>query len=533
MDFDSALAYFESIGLMVTPGGAILHGKFRYGCIKQTQLIPEEGEPIELEAIKDFTNIDEGVSGLTIGVEFEDDSLFLPRTDVKTRSYSALKRNPQGGFLMPSDIDELRNAWSLVFPDFKSKCWLEETSGFIMLDGSLIGEEGVCEITDRRLTRIVGYVQTKLKALGCTGISPGKEMIRDVFEAEADCNHRNAFLNMMKEKIWDGMPRLDDIFIEVLGGKMPDLTDEESELVLKEVARCWFIGGVARQYNPIQLDIIPILIGDQGIRKSSAVKWMAVKDEFHRAPLNMKEKEFVEQTKGGLVIELAEMFALKGQNSNYLKGFISRSSDVLRMAYDRYSTVNKRHFIMIGTTNEYEFLDDPTGNRRFFPFEVSRDRALISFGPQGFWSDEAKHYIQQVWAEAFARYISKENWTPSAEAIALAKKSQESSRTGMSEFNLLNDYVNELFPKENDKVCKEDLRRILSENAVAYGKDADAIVNIWWKTPNPEWEPQRNQRLKRENRRPWVPEKGTMQKCKRRIHEPGYKPPAVEKVLGQ
>ena len=34
---------------------------------------------------------------------------------------------------------------------------------------------------------------------------------------------------------------------ESFGARMPDLSEEDSETVLKDVYRCWFLGAVARQ----------------------------------------------------------------------------------------------------------------------------------------------------------------------------------------------------------------------------------------------------------------------------------------------
>ncbi|CDF30488.1 unknown [Methanoculleus sp. CAG:1088] len=51
---------------------------------------------------------------------------------------------------------------------------------------------------------------------------------------------------------------------------------------------------------------------------------------------------------------------------------------------------------MIGTSNDSEMLTDPTGNRRYFPFDVSPERSRVGFGPGGFRNKDAKHYIRQV-----------------------------------------------------------------------------------------------------------------------------------------
>lgn len=126
-----------------------------------------------------------------------------------------------------------------------------------MVDLSLIGEKGFKSLDDPMITRIATYVQDQLKKLGCKGKQPGKDVIRDVLIAQAELNSRNAFLDMMRSKFWDEQPRLDRLFIDVFGARMRGLNDKESEEVLKDVCKCWFLGAVARQHKAIQLDITP------------------------------------------------------------------------------------------------------------------------------------------------------------------------------------------------------------------------------------------------------------------------------------
>ncbi len=385
-------------------GGYLFNGKYRYGRIGANALFPENEQiGIALNEIDHPEAIDEGSFGLRLNIVKTDGTkLSLSREELPNTSFYGLKADLDGqGYVMPYSIADLMDAWNLVFPDFRSKCWLEITTNYIMVDTSLIGEKGVRSLDDSMLIRIAGFVQNRLKMLGCRGKQPGKDVIGDVFISQANLNRRNAFLEMMKSRMWDFKPRMDRLFIDVFGAKMPDLPEEESEQVLMDVCRCWFLGAVARQHSAIQLDIIPIMIGLTNIRKSSAVKWIATCDDFYRDPLDISDKRVLADTKGVLIVELAEMKATKGMDNNYLKGFLSRSTDYIRLPYDRCASENVRRFVIIGTTNESEFLSDPTGNRRYFPFEVSPERAIIGFGESGFRSQDAKEYILQVWAEAY------------------------------------------------------------------------------------------------------------------------------------
>ena len=518
--------------------GYVFCGKYRYGRIFEEAFVPEGNSviPIPWEDIKTFTSSDQGSSGQYLNVIRSDDSSTeLKRSELpQINGYSGLKPNPNGqGFLMPYSISDLMNAWRFVFPEFKAQCWKEITTNYIMVNLSLIGETGLKSLDDPMITRIVAYVQDQLQRIGCKGKQPGKDVIRDVLIAQAELNSKNAFIDMMRTKSWDKQPRLDRLFIDVFGAKMRGLSDEESEEVLKDVCKCWFLGAVARQHKAIQLDIIPIMIGATGTRKSSAVRWMATCDDFYRDPLDISEKRFVEDTKGGLVVELAEMKATKGMDNDYLKGFISRSSDHIRLPYDRCASENIRRFVIIGTTNEAEFLSDPTGNRRYFPFEVDPGRSIVGFGEGGFRSDEAKKYILQVWAEAYHRFMSKEKWDLNPRTVQLAKVAQEASTINNPNVDILSELLDDLYPMPGDRVCRKDLEYLLSSNSVAYGEEAAIAANLWMRTPHPEWSGIAAMRINADGHRQWLTKASTTQRCWERIQTPGYKAPAPTHMLGE
>jgi len=517
--------------------GYVFNGKFRYGRILEDVFVPEGNSeiPIPWKDIAEFTESDQGSFGhcLTL-VKTDGKQIELYRSELPEKNgYSGLKPNPNGeGFLMPYSISDLMDAWRFVFPEFRAKCWKEITTNYIMVDLSLIGEQGFKSLDDPMITRIAAYVQNQLKKLGCKGKQPGKDVIRDVLIAQAELNSRNAFLDMMRTEFWDKQPRLDRLFIDVFGASMRGLSEEDSEAVLKDVCKCWFLGAVARQHRAIQLDIIPIMIGATGTRKSSAVRWMATCDNFYRDPLDISEKRFVEDTKGGLIIELAEMKATKGMDNDYLKGFISRASDHIRLPYDRCASENIRRFVIIGTTNEAEFLSDPTGNRRYFPFMANPEKATVRFGEGGFRSDKAKKYIIQVWAEAYHRFMSKEGWDLDPKTIQMAKVSQEASTINNPNVDLLSELVDELYPLPGVKLCRKDLEFILSSNAGIYGDEAIKAADLWMRSPHPGWSSISSMRIHSEGRE-WLKQASTTQRCRKRLQPVGYKAPPPTHMLGE
>ncbi len=526
-----AIELFERHGAKVV-NGQILAGSSRHGRIGYADILLEDGGSLPLGSLANLTSKEEGKDRIILKAHLKDGTVLeLPRSEYKEpRRFCSLMYGKDGEPLMPNDVSSLEDAWGIVFPDFKVYCWYEETVGGVMVDTSMIGGSGVKALSDTLVVKITGHVQRRLRDMGCVGRAPSQDLVRAVLTSMAEDNRRNAFVEAMRGDIWDRRPRLDRLFIDVFGRRMPGLDDAESEEALSEVCRCWFLGGVARQYGPVQLDILPVMIGLTNIRKTSAVKWMAMEERYYQSALDLTEKAFVEGSKGKLVIELSEMNGTKGQNNAFLKGFLSRSSDNLRMAYDRFATENVRRFVMIGTTNEWEMLTDPTGNRRYFPFEVDPERATVGFG--GFETDEGRRYIRQVWSEAYQRYHAGEGYRLSPRAFELCKRAQEAAVINNPDVDLLSQLVDEQRPLPGDKVCINDLTEMMMENFGSYECDARRAACIWWKIPHPDWGPSKQDRLPSEGRK-WAKERSTSQKCRERIHPPGYVPPSSAKVLGE
>lgn len=90
---------------------------------------------------------------------------------------------------------------------------------------------------------------------------------------------------------------------------------------------------------------------------------------------------------------------MKGAALEAVKAFITRQADEYRMPYARHVESRPRRFVMVGTTNAREFLNDLTGNRRFLPIRCGEHTPDMSL-----FSSEASHCFAQTWAEAYEGY---------------------------------------------------------------------------------------------------------------------------------
>ena len=155
------------------------------------------------------------------------------------------------------------------------------------------------------------------------------------------------------------------------------------------------IAAVRRVRQPgIKFDEMLVLESDQGKDKSTALKVLAIRDEWFSddLPLNANTQRVIEAIAGKWIVEAGELKGMKKGDVAHLKGFLSRTHDNARLAYDRRATEFPRQCVIVGTTNDAQYLRDTTGNRRFWPVKVDR-----------FDMDALRRDRDQIWAEAAAR----------------------------------------------------------------------------------------------------------------------------------
>jgi len=94
-----------------------------------------------------------------------------------------------------------------------------------------------------------------------------------------------------------------------------------------------------------------------------------------------------------------------------VKTFASRQEDKARPAYAHRVAVRKRTCVFLGTTNSEEYLQDQTGNRRFWPVPI------IKVDIEAVRRDRDQLWAEAVVAEATGEplYLPEELW-PDAEA---------------------------------------------------------------------------------------------------------------------
>ena len=102
--------------------------------------------------------------------------------------------------------------------------------------------------------------------------------------------------------------------------------------------------------------------------------------------------------RGIWIAELGEMLAFKrSSTAESYKLFLTKVDDRGRLPYAKLVESHPRACVFIGTTNDFYFLTDRTGSRRFLPvFVTNRIKKYIQ--------DEPIAVIRQLWAQALHEY---------------------------------------------------------------------------------------------------------------------------------
>lgn len=177
--------------------------------------------------------------------------------------------------------------------------------------------------------------------------------------------------NVVKEYFesleWDGKQRLDTLLIDYLGA--------EDSTYTKQVTRKSLTAVVARAITEkaIKFDNMVILTGPQGIGKSTILNKLAG-EWFTDNIVDFNSKDTLLLLQNCIIVEVPELQGFNKADSNRLKQFLGQKTDKYRAPYERREEEHPRHCVFFGTTNDDEFLRDSTGNRRYWPVEVRKDK---------------------------------------------------------------------------------------------------------------------------------------------------------------
>lgn len=229
--------------------------------------------------------------------------------------------------------------------------------------------------------------------------------------AIADRRAVNPVTDYLRALEWDGRSRF---------GAVMDAFDTEDQEILLIAMRIFLIQACAAadhaseaalqnsNYVP-SFESVIVFLSEQGRGKTKGFKRFIPEQlrRYHKegVELDPRNKDSVKKAMSGWIMELGELDGtFRKSDIAALKALLSSGIDELRMPYARTASKFQRRTVFIGTVNEEQFLADGTGNRRFLP--IRTDHVRVN------WSAAE---IDQLWAEAWSRYVGGEQWWPTEE----------------------------------------------------------------------------------------------------------------------
>jgi hypothetical protein len=298
-------------------------------------------------------------------------------TALKKRTVRAAREGDQPGLLPPRRtfsalLDLMRTDARLVDGALE---W-NDMQGMPTIDKKPLLDSEIARIRERIERNI--WVEGKPLEFPFDWIERAVEMV-------AEESRYNPVVSYLKGVKWDGTPRIDAVLEEVIG-------NEEPSPIERLMVRRWFVGTAARALEPgCQMDNALILYGAQGERKTSLFRVLGG-EWFSDDQVDIKDKDALMLMQAIWILEWGELDVLKGRELSAVKGFLTKKADTFRPPYGRRLVKGLRHCVIVGTTNEDDFLIDTTGNRRFW---------VVRAGTVNI--DKAEHWRDQLWAEAVYR----------------------------------------------------------------------------------------------------------------------------------
>lgn len=288
----------------------------------------------------------------------------------------------------------------------------------------------------------------------------------DIHAATHAFNDVQNFLNGLE---WDGVPRLDTLFIDYLGAQ-----DTEYN---RAVCRKAFTAAVARAMTPgCKYDTMLILCGAQGIGKSTILDKMS-KGWFNDSISTFEGKDASELLQGVWLVEIGELDAFRRSDVSRIKQFLSLRADRYRAAYGRNVKELPRCCIFFGTCNQIDFLQDTTGNRRFWPVDVG-----IIPQTKNVWRD-LDDEINQLWAEAKVRWQAGEALYLTGDVELQAREKQEEHREASVREGLIQEFVSKQVPDDWAKWSIDRRRDFWAQTThgdiTLVDRDRITAVEVW------------------------------------------------------
>jgi len=276
----------------------------------------------------------------------------------------------------------------------------------------------------------------------------GMAALEDVWTAEAYRNTYHPIREYLEGLTYNGEHNIKELarhFIDEYGAAYDWL-------------KAWLVGAVSKVYAQGQNPML-VLSGPQNVGKSYFARWLCspIPNRFVESNIEPENKDHQLQLIRKWVWEVGELGnTMRRADRDALKFFLTTETVTVRKPYGRNDIVKPALASFIGTiNNEYGFLSDSTGNRRF----------LIMALKSIMWSYSKKVDINQVWAEAYDYYKAGDRGKLLKDELALAKNINAQFEIEEPIEDMLQQYF-ELDPEQDWFLPTNEILDILEDNGL-------------------------------------------------------------------
>ena len=274
------------------------------------------------------------------------------------------------------------------------------------------------------------------------GLSKTKEVktvnIRQVMESDFSPDYHPFRYYLEHLPPWDGQDYLMELAMSVqVKGEVTE------QLLFAQYLKKWLVGMVAGWVDEkVVNNVILVLIGEQGSYKTTWFAHLLPPElrTYFRIKTNssrMTKDDLLVLSEYGLVC-YEELDTMRPSELNQLKAAVTMPSVDERRPYGHF-TEHRRHIASFcGTGNNVQFLSDPTGNRRWLPFEIDSIDA-----PQ----DHPLNY-EGIYSQAYALYQQGFRFWFSREEILRLAEHNRQFETPRLEDELVQLYFRQPSPNE-------------------------------------------------------------------------------------
>ena len=231
-----------------------------------------------------------------------------------------------------------------------------------------------------------------------------RQQVIDAYGFQREVDPFEGWLSSLPD--WDGVKRLDTLLKSVF-----EVRDGQDQALVEWISGAVLTTAVWRCMEPgHKQDVVPVLIGGQGIGKSTFLRALLPdgRDEWFGDGMSLSsdDKARVEATQGRVIVEISEMTGATRADLEQIKAYLSRRDDGgVRLSYRSDPESMPRRFALAATSNDRSCLpSDASGLRRFAPVDLDAKIINGKRQPASFVRNWIADDRFQLWAEARARY---------------------------------------------------------------------------------------------------------------------------------